>query len=143
MEKTQVDELESAISLRIERTALALAQSVYAASWQREETDHAGALAYGQGQIIALSKVRRWLRGQQHMSGPELTSCLQREQARWQTLAPSAPHCDGTVAPDMTAYRQGAEDAIAALLRISEPALIASNGSPEKPCETLLCRDFR
>ena len=136
MEKTQVDELESAISLRIERTALALAQSVYAASWQREEADHVGALAYGQGQIIALSKVRRWLRGQQNMSGAELTSCLQREQARWQTLAPSAPHCDGTVAPDMTAYRQGAEDAIAGLLHISEPASTASNGSPEKSCET-------
>ena len=136
MEKTHVDELESAISLRIERTALALAQSVYAASWQREEADHAGALAYGQGQIIALSKVRRWLRGQQNMSGPELTSCLQREQARWQTMEPRAPHCDGTVAPDMTAYRQGAEDAIAALLRISEPALTASYGSPEKSYET-------
>lgn len=136
MEKTHVDELESAISLRIERTALALAQSVYAASWQREEADHAGALAYGQGQIIALSKVRRWLRGQQNMSGTELTSCLQREQARWQTMEPRAPHCDGTVVPDMTAYRQGAEDAIAALLRISEPALTASYGYPEKSCET-------
>ena len=136
MEKTHVDELELAINLRIERTALALAQSVYAASWQREEADHVGALAYGQGQIIALSKVRRWLRGQQNMSGTELTNCLQREQARWQTMEPRAPHCDGTVAPDMTAYRQGAEDAIAALLRISEPALTASYGSPEKSCET-------
>ena len=136
MEKTQVDELESAISLRIERTALALAQSVYAASWQREEADHAGALAYGQGQIIALSKVRRWLRGQQNMSGPELTSCLQREQARWQTMEPRTPDCDGTVAPDMTAYRQGAEDAIVALLRMSEPAAPAACGSPEKSCGT-------
>ena len=136
MEKTHVDELELAINLRIERTALALAQSVYAASWQREEADHVGALAYGQGQIIALSKVRRWLRGQQNMSGTELTNCLQREQARWQTMEPRAPHCDGTVAPDMTAYRQGAEDAIAALLRISEPALTASYGSPEKSYET-------
>ena len=136
MEKTHVDELESAISLRIERTALALAQSVYAASWQREEADHAGGLAYGQGQIIALSKVRRLLRGQQNMSGPELTSCLQRERARWQAMAPRAPHCDGNVAPDMTAYCQGAEDAIAALLRISEPAVSAPYGSPEKSCET-------
>ena len=127
MGKTDVDELESAISLRIERTALALAQSVYAASWQRKEADHAGGLAYGQGQIIALSKLRRWLRGQQNMSGAELTSCLQREQARWQTMEPRAPHCDGTTAPDMIAYRQGAEDAIAALLRRSEPALAASS----------------
>ena len=112
MGKSQLDELEADLNLRIQQAALALARPAGATHQWRGDSRCTDELTYGEGQLIVLSKVRRLLRRQQIVSSLELSDYLRCEQARWQARVAVDPSGEGFARPWETDYGQGGLDAL-------------------------------